>query len=100
LTFTRLYIKHNNFPIGNIKRSKPTRSQTGLSAAERKKNLRGAFTLPDLLTCRHPLIVDDVITTGATVTQLAQTLLRAGAETVSVLAVARAGLSWAHDQKS
>jgi len=79
--------------LTDVKRSKPTRSQTGLSAAERKKNLRSAFTLPDLLTCRHPLIVDDVITTGATVTQLAQILLRAGAESVSVLAVARARLS-------
>jgi predicted amidophosphoribosyltransferase len=42
------------------------------------------------LKCRQPLIVDDVITTGETCSQLAMTLLKAGAESVSVLTVARA----------
>ncbi len=75
--------------VTDIQRVRATQSQTGLTAAERRKNLRDAFALPGLLTCRHPLIVDDVITTGATVTQLARTLLRAGAESVSVVAVAQ-----------
>jgi predicted amidophosphoribosyltransferase len=39
---------------------------------------------------RHPLIVDDVITTGETFSQLALELLKAGAKSVSVLTVARA----------
>jgi ComF family protein len=77
--------------VSDIQRIRATRYQSGLSAAERGKNLRDAFALPDLLTCRHPLVVDDVITTGATVAQLTRTLLKAGAETVNVLAVARAG---------
>jgi len=41
------------------------------------------------VSCRYPLIIDDVITTGATCAQLAITLLHAGAEKVGVLTVAR-----------
>lgn len=75
--------------VTDIRRAKATQPQSGLSATERKRNLRDAFALPELLTCRHPLVIDDVITTGATVKQLAQLLLRAGAASVNVLAVAR-----------
>jgi ComF family protein len=76
--------------VTDIKRVRATRSQSGLCAAARRKNLRDAFAVPEHLTCRRPLVIDDVITTGATVTQLARILLKAGAESVSVLAVARA----------
>jgi ComF family protein len=73
----------------DVMRTRATRSQSGLNAAQRRQNLRNAFTVPDGLRCRRPLIVDDVITTGTTTTQIAHTLLRAGADEVSVLAVAR-----------
>lgn len=66
-----------------------TRSQAGLSAAERNKNVRNAFGIKGHVSCRYPLIIDDVITTGATCAQLAITLLHAGAEKVGVLTVAR-----------
>jgi ComF family protein len=75
--------------LTDVVRIRPTQSQSGLHAAARRKNLRNAFTVHEVLQCRRPLIVDDVITTGATVSQLAETLLRAGAEDVSVLAIAR-----------
>ena len=52
--------------------------------------MRDAFVARRRLNVRHVLIVDDVITTGATTRQLARVLLRSGAEKVSVLAVARA----------
>ena len=71
-------------------RVRATSAQTGLHAAERKRNLRNAFAVSGKLKCRHPLIVDDVITTGETCSQLAMTLLEAGADSVSVLTVARA----------
>jgi ComF family protein len=74
-------------------RIRRTRPQTGLSAAERRRNLRNAFVVTGRLHCRHPLIVDDVMTTGETCRQLALALLRAGAEDVGVLTVARASLS-------
>jgi ComF family protein len=71
-------------------RVRATSAQTGLHAAERKRNLENAFAVSGKLQCRHPLIVDDVITTGETCSQLAMSLMEAGAESVSVLTVARA----------
>ena len=75
--------------IGNVRRVRFTRPQTGLDAAERRRNMKAAFEVRGRLHFRHPLVVDDVITTGETCRQLATTLLAAGAERVSVLAVAR-----------
>jgi ComF family protein len=75
--------------LTDAKRTRATQSQSGLSAAARRSNLRNAFAIGDPLRCRRPLIVDDVITTGTTATQLAITLLRAGAVDVNVLAIAR-----------
>ena len=61
-----------------------------LTAKERAKNLRSAFTVHGGLPYAHVLIVDDVITTGTTVHQLARVIKRAGVRRVSALAVARA----------
>ena len=72
-----------------VRRVKATRAQTGLSADNRRRNLRNAFTVVSKLRCRRPLIVDDVMTTGETCRQLAAALLSAGAKEVSVLALAR-----------
>ena len=77
----------------NAVRLRATQSQSGLSAAARRRNLRGAFIVRGHLPCRHPLIVDDVITTGTTGEQLASVLLDAGATRVGVMAVARSSLS-------
>ncbi len=76
--------------IGDVRRVRLTKPQTGLDAAERRRNMKAAFEARATLRFRHPLIIDDVITTGETCRQLAATLLGAGAERVSVLAVARA----------
>lgn len=76
--------------VDNVHRVKFTKPQTGLNAAERRRNLKAAFVVRGTLRCGHPLVVDDVITTTETCRQLAATLLRAGAKKVSVLAVARA----------
>ncbi len=76
--------------ISNVRRARFTKPQTGLDAGERRCNLKAAFEVRGSLGFAHPLVIDDVITTGETCRQLAVTLLRAGAERVSVLAVARA----------
>lgn len=76
--------------VTSVRRRRATRSQSELSAAERRRNVRGAFRVAVRLDGRHLLVVDDVMTTGATVTELALKLLRAGAASVSVLCVARA----------
>jgi ComF family protein len=83
--------RHFRVPlVGNVVRHRSTAYQSGLSAAERRRNLRGAFAVRGPVTARHVLVVDDVVTTGATCGQLAATLRKAGAGTVSVLALARA----------
>ena len=54
-------------------RHRPTRSQVGLSAAERQRNIRGAFTVqkPQYCAGKALLLIDDVYTTGATVQECA-----------------------------
>lgn len=76
--------------LGNVKRCRATPFQSGLSAAQRRRNLKAAFSVKGDLHAKHPLIVDDVITTTATCCQLTNVLLAAGAKKVSVIAVARA----------
>lgn len=76
--------------IRNVRRVRYTQPQTGLNAAERRRNMKAAFQVRGALRFRHPLVVDDVITTGETCRQLSRTLLGAGANRVSVLAVAHA----------
>lgn len=73
-------------------RYRPTEPQTGLKRDRRMENLRGAFRVncKPLLQNRAVLIVDDVMTTGATADICAQTLLDAGAASVRVLTLARA----------
>lgn len=66
-------------------------TQSTLNAAERIENLRGAFTSrhETAILGKRVLLVDDVVTTGATASACADTLARAGAKRVSVLAFAR-----------
>lgn len=77
---------------GVLKRARATPSQTELSAEARRANVRGAFVLhrPDRVAGAHLLLVDDILTTGATVAECCRVLLTAGgARTVGVLTVAR-----------
>ena len=77
--------------LRGFKRSQATPFQSGLAARDRKRNLRRAFTATRTLTQSHILIVDDVLTTGATVQAVAKVLRANGVSKVSVLTVARAG---------
>lgn len=71
-------------------RIRETREQAALNGRERRKNIRGAFAVVRDLPAAHIAIIDDVITTGSTVNELARILKRAGAKRVEVWAVARA----------
>ena len=73
-----------------VRRVRATPFQSGLSARERASNLKSAFLVRGSLQYAHVLIVDDVITTGSTMRQIARVLKSAGVEKVSALAVARA----------
>lgn len=76
---------------GALRRTVPTRSQTELGGEERRRNVTGVFSLrrPHAVTGRHVLLIDDIFTTGATVSECARILLAGGATTVGVLTVAR-----------
>lgn len=65
-----------------------TADQIGLSALQRRRNLRNAFRIDHALPA-HIAIVDDVLTTGATVLTLARALRAAGAQQISVWCLAR-----------
>ena len=74
-----------------LERSRDTQSQTGLTPHQRRENLRGAFKVKDRdkISGRELLLVDDVFTTGATASECARVLRRAGASRVWVATVAR-----------
>lgn len=76
-----------------LARVKRTRSQVGLTKAQRRENLQGAFRVPaqakPKLMEKRVVLVDDVLTTGSTANACARVLLRAGAASVDVLAFAR-----------
>ncbi len=73
-------------------RRRPTSAQPGLDKHARAENQRGAFVVPrgKPIDGRHILLVDDVLTTGATAAECSKALLEAGAAAVDVLTLARA----------
>jgi ComF family protein len=75
-----------------LMRLRSTESQAGLTPRQRRQNVRGAFSVshPSKVTARHILLVDDILTTGATARAASQALLRAGAASVWVATLARA----------
>lgn len=77
---------------GLLVRQRATQSQAGLTPRQRRINIRGAFrvTQPQAVAGRHVLVIDDILTTGATARAAAQALVRAGAASVWVATLARA----------
>lgn len=80
--------------LSGLQRAAGSSSQTALQPVARLANVAGAFQVREESSHRiageHLLLIDDVLTTGATVTACADTLIAAGARCVSVLTFARA----------
>lgn len=76
----------------SLMRLKLTESQAGLTPTQRRRNVRGAFKVsdPSAIRGKHILLVDDILTTGATARAAAQSLMRAGAGSIYVATLARA----------
>jgi ComF family protein len=74
-----------------IRRVKATKSQVGLSRAQRAENVQGAFRVAEGAAMRglNVVLIDDVLTSGATANAATRALLRAGAKRVDVLVFAR-----------
>jgi ComF family protein len=86
--------KRFNIPLDftALRRDLFTPPQVGLDRKQRLANVRGAFTVayPERIVGRRLLLVDDVYTTGSTLTECARVLIRAKAEAVAILTLARA----------
>jgi ComF family protein len=89
-----LYNESQVIPVAGeiLLRKRWTESQTGLGRKERLQNIKNAFVISDSSKIKGGkiLLVDDVYTTGATVNECAKVLLKAKAERVDVLTLARA----------
>ncbi len=74
-----------------LARIRPTQTQTGLDRDQRRTNVRGAFALRSAkdIEGKKILLVDDVLTTGATIGECARLLLKAGADDVAAVTLAR-----------
>jgi len=89
-----LLARHTGWPVRTriVRRIRKTGKQGMLSINERKQNMRGAFEKSgtESLSGRHVLIVDDVLTSGATANELARQVARGGPAEISVVVIARA----------
>ncbi|MFO1243541.1 MAG: ComF family protein [Rickettsiales bacterium] len=89
----RLLAQKSGKPVmkGLMRRVRHTSQQTGLSRSERERNVRGAFKVSPRAAVKDKsiLLVDDVLTTGATIESCARALKKAGAGKVLVLTAAR-----------
>lgn len=83
--------KHLELPlIDSVRRVRATPYQSGSTAAMRRRNLKSAFAVVGELEYDHVLIIDDVVTTGATCGELARSVMAGGVGVVTVMALARA----------
>ena len=72
-----------------LQRTRHTPSQSGLTAAQRERNINKAFVYTAVRPYRHVAIIDDIVTTGSTVQEITKMLHREGVEHVEVWALAR-----------
>jgi ComF family protein len=92
----RCVAKHRGIPVWDaLRRKRATATQAGLANAGRRRNVAGAFTvkgnsrLARKLAGKNILLIDDVMTTGATASACAAALKRGGANSISLLTLAR-----------
>jgi ComF family protein len=72
-----------------LTRTRPTSSQSGLSSPQREHNIRNAFAYTPHQEYSHVALIDDIVTTGSTVTEITSVLHSGGVEYVEVWALAR-----------
>lgn len=90
--------KHLQIPILNnhIHRTKQTTAQEGLSISKRRANLRDAFIYnedaPETLAGKNIIIIDDVVTTGATINSLCEVLQKRAVNSITVFCISRTSL--------
>jgi ComF family protein len=94
MTLARTISRRCHIPLAKnyCQRKRATESQRGLSAEERATNLHNAFTIParhQALSIKHVAIVDDVVTTMATVNAIARLLRDTGSRRIDVICLAR-----------
>ncbi|GAB4314945.1 MAG: ComF family protein [Phototrophicales bacterium] len=86
-----LLARHLPLPmIDGLARIRETRSQVGLTREERLQNVQGAFLAKEDFNGKNVLLIDDVLTTGATLIGCTQALYQAGAHQVFALTVSQA----------
>lgn len=93
LEIARTVSRRTGTPIASdfCQRVRATEAQSQLHAASRQKNIHQAFAIQNgWRPSRHVAILDDVVTTAATVSELAKALRHAGVETIDVWSCARA----------
>lgn len=91
LELSRIIAQQLRIPVDYslCQRTKSTPYQSGLSAKERKENLKNAFILSRPHLYKHVAIFDDVVTTGTSVNELAKELRKSGVKIIEVWALAR-----------
>ena len=82
--------------LNALERQRDTLPQWQLSPLERHRNIKGAFAVPDpvLVRGKSILLVDDILTTGVTLSECAKMLIKAGAKEVRTLALAGGAIGW------
>ncbi|MBU4310524.1 ComF family protein [bacterium] len=91
--FARIIDRHYSLPLSheNLLRIRDTRTMSGLNPEERRRNVKGAFSVKrqEEVKNKRILLIDDICTTGATVDECSKVLLTAGVKEVTVLTLAR-----------
>jgi len=95
LELSRAINKYSGIPVDSrsCRRARYTVPQINVPAKQRKTNVRSVFKISGPINYRYAMIVDDVITTGSTVNEIASLLIRTGVKRVCVWALARAGFN-------
>ena len=95
LLLSKVLSRHLTIPVhmNLLLKKRETLPQIGLGAKERGRNLRNAFEVTRRLNKQGLVLLDDVMTTGATARECAKTLMKAGAREVVVVTLARSSLT-------